>query len=130
MKGRSQIYFYTIEMQSDRVARYNLSVSDRSRRVLISNPEPDQVVNSDSLVVKGQVFEELETVTIQLIDESGALLQEQVVPVTRANESVYTATMPLRGAEILQPGEYSVRAIEGDSQVEVSFIYTPENLQV
>lgn len=69
------VYDYAIELLDTRVISHTVMVSDKNRSVTLSQPQPEEILESSSINVKGEVAE-TGLVTISLRSEEGELLSE------------------------------------------------------
>lgn len=120
----SLVYFYTVDIDQGHVVRQNVSVSDRSRRLLVSNPEPESIVEQKAFTVKGQVFDGQTEVSLSLRDESGRVVVQQVLPVMLENDGVYSRIINL--TEDLY-GDFVLEVTDGQSTVQSNIVVTPSD---
>jgi len=121
----SLVYYYTLDIDQGRVVRQNVAVSDRSRRLLVSNPEPDSIVEQQGFTVKGQVFDGQEQVQIALRDKNGnQVMQAKTLDVNLEDNGVYSTIVQVQ-ADIY--GEYILQAKDDQSLVEVAIIISQSN---
>lgn len=116
----SLVYYYTVDIDQGHVVRQNVSVSDRLRRVLLSNPEPDSIVEQKAFTVKGQVFDGQEQVELSIIDPTtGIIVYKTSLAVELDNEAVYSKVIGL-SEELF--GEYHLQISDGQSLVQTTIV--------
>lgn len=116
----SLVYFYTVDIVEGRVVRQNIAVGDRSRRILLSNPEPDSIVENTKFVVKGQVFDGQEEVTIKLMNqETEEVLIERKASVELEKNAVYSVPLTISGDLI---GDYILEITDGQSALRTAIV--------
>jgi len=122
-----QIYNYTIEILDGRVVRHNMSVMGVDRKLLVSTPEPEQVVSGNILLVKGQFYpssegEILEDLQVDLLDQDSMRVWMSQDAVVKPEEK-YTYLIKFMLPQYLA-GDYVIRVGMGENQVFTPFIIT------
>ncbi len=118
----SLVYYYTVDIDQGHVIRHNVSVSDRSRRLLLSNPEPDSIVEQKGFTIKGQVFDEQKQVILSVFDkETGAEILKDTINVNLDNDAVYSKIVTITDNLF---GDYILQVSDGQSIVQTDIVIT------
>lgn len=118
-----QIYNYLLNIVNGRVVMIYSSVMDKSRKLLVSTPEPEQVVSGSRLLVKGQVYpaesDNFNTVTIEVFNSLQKKIMTKLEDIGPENNYSYLGEIRLSNYE---PGEMLIVVSTGDISVVVPFV--------
>lgn len=68
---KQQVYYFSLIVEDLRIIQSAVSVSDISRTLLISTPEADQIVEPSTLMLKGQIFNDLPSIELSVQSDTG-----------------------------------------------------------
>lgn len=99
-QSETQIYNYTVEVVEGRVTGHTVSVMDHFRRILLSSPEPEQIISGSELTVKGKVYpkqgDDFSDVRIKLYMQDLPLAQLlRSAPINEANDYSFVVSFNL-----------------------------------
>lgn len=118
-----QVYNYLINIVNGRVVLSHSSVMDKSRKLLVSNPEPEQVVSGSRLLVKGQAYpaesDNFNTVTIEVFNNLKKKIITKLVDIGPEDNYFYLGEIRLPNYE---SGEMMMVVSTGEIKVAVPFV--------
>lgn len=118
--GRDQVYFYTLQVRDGRVVDHNVSVSDGERTLLLSNPQPNEIMGAHSFIIKGQLFNGGTDVELEVIEEeSSAVIASYQVASDKNDRKTYTqeVVLPARIS-----GRVIIKAVSGNAEVRIPVV--------
>lgn len=118
-----QVYNYLLSIVNGRVVMGHSSVMDKSRKLLVSTPEPEQVVSGSRLLVKGQAYpaesDNFNTVTIEVFNNLKKKIITKLVDIGPEDNYFYLGEIRLSNYE---SGEMMIVVSTGEIKVAVPFV--------
>lgn len=118
-----QVYNYLLNIVNGRVILSHSSVMDKSRRLLVTNPESEQVVSGSRLLVKGQAYpaesDNFDSVTIEVFNNLQKKIMTKLVDIGSEDNYSYLGELRLPNYE---SGEMRIVVSTDDIKVVVPFV--------